>query len=64
MKARIRHGGLLRCCLQTWAFAHDRGALPSEPGATLDCIYEQPGNARMRLAPDGVWEWNDGKEER
>lgn len=51
---RVRHGGLMRCCLGTLA----ESTIPSEPGTILDCQYEAEGNKQMRVAADGVWEWN------
>lgn len=60
---RVRHGGLMRCCLATLRETAEIGILPWQVGvATLDCKYEKPGNAQMRLAADGVWEWNRPEE--
>jgi hypothetical protein len=56
---RLRIGGLMRCCIASFDHAVANRALPSKIGATLDCEYHPaPGNAAMRLAADGVWEWN------
>lgn len=55
----VRQGGLMRCCLATLQEAAEAGTLPWQVGeAKLDCQFEEPGNAQMRLAADGVWEWN------
>lgn len=51
---RVRQGGLMRCCLSTISDSTE----PSRVGDVLDCKYEKPGNANMRVAADGVWEWN------
>lgn len=50
----IRHGGLMRCCLDTWQHT----TTPTEVGDVLDCKYEPVGNSQMVVAEDGVWEWN------
>lgn len=53
----------MRCCLATLDEGAAQDALPWQVGsATLDCKYEKPGNAQMRLAADGVWEWNPPPE--
>lgn len=45
----------MRCCIET-AVEYDG---PEEAGVTvIDCTYEPPGNGQVRLAADGVWEWN------
>jgi hypothetical protein len=49
----VRIGGLMRCCLATLAQCEDE----VEIGAVLGCMYEEPGDPKMRLANDGVWEW-------
>lgn len=52
---RVRHGGLMRCCLATLAESIE----PSHVGSTLSCKYEDdPNNQNMIVADDGVWEWN------
>jgi hypothetical protein len=54
---RVRHGGLMRCCLQTLdEKMQELGALP-EKGTVLPCRYHDD-NGGMILADDGVWEWN------
>lgn len=54
---RVNQGGLLRCCLATLG-EEAEGDRDFEPGDTLDCKYEEPGNQQMRLNADNVWEWN------
>lgn len=52
---RYRHGGLMRCCLETLA-TNTKGSVV---GSTLQCKYatDDPLH-RMRVADDGVWEWD------
>lgn len=47
----IRGGGLMRCCTGTYAENTD----PSKVGDNLPCRW---CSSSMRVAPDGVWEWN------
>lgn len=54
-ETRIRIGGLLRCCTFSLEETDRSGELPTEPGEGVDCNYcKNP----MRLADDGVWEWD------
>lgn len=48
---RIRIGGLMRCCLQTIS---ECTAIVG-PGSVLSCRFCSDS---MRVARDGVWEWN------
>ena len=49
---RLYHGGLMRCCVETWL---TYGELPREPGSRIACKYcGQP----MRRREDGDWEWD------
>jgi hypothetical protein len=50
----VRQGGLMRCCLGTIAESEELTKI----GDILDCKYQKPGNQQMRVAIDGVWEWN------
>jgi hypothetical protein len=55
MRALVRHGGLLRCCIET--IEHYEGEVVE--GKVLDCQHEPPGNASLRFH-DGAWGWNQG----
>lgn len=46
----VRHGGLMRCCLQT---LHESQA-PSEEGTQTQCHY---CHAVMEVDPAGAWVW-------
>lgn len=50
----IRIGGLMRCCVATVQESLE----PTVPGTVMDCKYEHPGNENLRVADDGIWEWN------
>ena len=57
---RRRHGGLLRCCIQS--LDEQLEATETQPpiGTVLICVYcHKPTLVR---APDGVWEWNRGEQ--
>lgn len=56
---RVKHGGLMRCCLASldeYMAAVADTDLPKE-GDTLSCTYEKPTTPQMRFR-DGAWEWN------
>jgi hypothetical protein len=58
---RLRIGGVMRCCLQTWQVSKVTGALDdAEPGDLLPCRY---CDQTLMLAEDGIWEWNHPKPE-
>ena len=48
----IRHGGIMRCCVQT--IAEDKG--PDVEGRTLACKYESSVEPTV-IYRDGAWEW-------
>ena len=47
----------MRCCLGTLDEHMAQRDTEPEQGETLDCKYEEPGNARM-IYDLGVWRWN------
>jgi hypothetical protein len=48
---RLYHGGLMRCCVETWLTTE----LPTEPGSTIKCKY---CGSPIRRREDGDWEWD------
>lgn len=48
----LYHGGLMRCCVQTW---YETDPLPAEPGARIACKH---CSGWMRRREDGDWEWD------
>jgi hypothetical protein len=51
---RVRAGGLMRCCLATLAAS----AAITSAGSVMQCAYSEDRSHSMRVAADGVWEWN------
>jgi hypothetical protein len=51
---RLRPGGLMRCCTATLAEHIEVGG-PVAVGDILPCKH---CSSSMRIAADGVWEWN------
>lgn len=47
----IRPGGLFRCCTGTYGETDE----PSKVGDVLKCRH---CSSSMRVAADGIWEWN------
>ncbi len=59
-KYRIRHGGLLRCCLESLGRQLSESELEPAVGTVLTCEYcHKPTLIR---AVDGAWEWNQAKD--
>jgi hypothetical protein len=56
---RIRHGGLMRCCLMSIhnrvSSAYDGEGYDLRVGDRVSCEWCSSGAV---IAPDGVWEWD------
>jgi hypothetical protein len=52
---RVRHGGLMRCCLATLEERMATCAPDPVVGEQLKCKY---CNNWMRFGEDGAWEWD------
>lgn len=46
----IRHGGLMRCCIETWA----KYTGQEDEGTVLPCQW----CSSSMIVKDGVWKWN------
>ena len=57
---KVRHGGLLRCCLQSLDDAMVAATDPPKEGDTLDCRWCS-GEFGM-VFRDGSWEWAAPKQ--
>ena len=49
---RLAHGGLMRCCVETWDM---HPLLPKEEGSRIECTYCGSG---MVLKKDNIWHWD------
>jgi hypothetical protein len=54
---RVRHGGLMRCCLASLQGAMAERTEPLQEGETIFCKYCDPNNGGM-IFRNGAWEWN------
>ena len=55
---RVKHGGLMRCCLASLDNAMcDPSKNPPKEGDIVACEYEKSNPTTMRFR-DGAWEWN------
>ncbi len=52
---RLRIGGLMRCCIETWEEEIVGRIAPVE--TVIQCKYTDNLSHRMELVGDGVWEW-------
>lgn len=52
---RVKHGGLLRCCLESLDVAMVAAKVPPKEGDTLKCSYcSDPDGMVFR---EGAWQW-------
>lgn len=60
VEARIRIGGLMRCCIETINEKMEAATTAPSEGDTLSCKYHDD-NGGM-IFRDGAWEWNRPEE--
>lgn len=53
---RVRHGGLMRCCLQSLDDAMAAAPEPPKEGDTLHCRFHDDNGGMIFRG--GAWEWN------
>lgn len=57
---RLYHGGLMRCCVETWLdYAKSPQGLPHTADALIRCKYCGAGITRRK---DGDWEWEQTEQ--
>jgi hypothetical protein len=56
VKAKVRIGGLMRCCLDTLDSAMDAATEAPKEGDMLVCKYHHRDGNQM-IFHDGAWEW-------
>jgi len=57
LKERIKIGGLMRCCMDTWDEHCEQDGPACVDGETLQCKYSSdPIHNMIRIA--GIWKWN------
>jgi ribosomal protein L37AE/L43A len=55
-KYSVRHGGLLRCCLESLDKQLSEADVEPAVGTVLTCSFCH--NPELVRAADGTWEWN------